>query len=90
MSDGKNETTDRVARVLYQAGVALSPAGVAANLAEFFDDPPSESAVGSALDGLDSEGLARRLDAGDVYILTSSGRDYVETELDTEAFGYVE
>lgn len=82
--------TDDVLRVLSQAGIGVSPAVVAANLAEVRDDPPSEAAVASGLDELAANDLVRELDAGGVYALSDRGRDYVEAELDAGAPGYVD
>ncbi|MFB6120198.1 MAG: hypothetical protein ABEJ68_03670 [Halobacteriaceae archaeon] len=91
MSEWQTETTDAVARVLYQAGVALSPDAVATNLDAVFDEAPDETAVREALTTLREESLARRLDReGDYYVITDYGRDYVETEIDQEGVGFIE
>lgn len=89
--DGGTDTaTDDALRVLSQAGIGVSPAVVAANLAEVRDDPPSAGAVASALDELAAADLVRELDADRVYALTDRGRDYVEAELDAGAPGFVD
>jgi len=47
--------------------------------------------VRTALEGLENEGHLRRLDStGEYYVLTGHGRDHVETEVDQEAFGFIE
>ncbi|QLG60887.1 hypothetical protein [Halorarum salinum] len=84
------EATVPVARLLYQAGVALSPAGVRANLVRRTDDPPSPGAVRDAIDAMRERGLVRSLDDGEHYLLTGSGREYVETEIDQEGVGFVD
>ncbi|MFC6990046.1 hypothetical protein ACFQJD_17500 [Haloplanus sp. GCM10025708] len=89
MSDFENEAAERVIRVLSQAGVGVSPGGIAANLAAVVDDPPSESAVCAALDELERRDLVRRLD-GAYYLLTDHGRDYVEREFEEMGVGFIE
>lgn len=86
--DQRNEATASVMRVLYQAGVALSPDSIAANLDAYADDSHDESTVREALEGLEEENLVRRLDReGDYYVVTDSGGDYLETEIDQESLG---
>lgn len=89
--DWRNEATDPVLRLLYQAGIGVSPDSIVANLDVRMDDPPTPETIHAALEGLEDEGYVRRLDAtGDYYLLTGHGRDYVETEVDQEAFGFIE
>ena len=85
------EATVPVARLLYQSGVAHSPEGVLANLEHRMDDPPSLEAVREALDAMRERDFVRSLDDGDAYyLLTESGREYVETEVDQEGLGFVD
>ena len=87
-SDQQNEATAPVLRVLYQAGVALSPDSIAANLETYADDSHDESTVEEALVGLEEANLVRRLDReDDYYVMTDTGGDYVETEIDQESLG---
>jgi Fe2+ or Zn2+ uptake regulation protein len=88
-SDQQNEATDSVLRVLYQAGVALSPDSIVANLDVYADDSHHEATVQTALDGLEEASLVRRLDQeGDYYVVTDSGADFLETEIDQESLGF--
>lgn len=90
-SEQQNEATEPVLRVLYQAGVALSPDSVAANLEAYADESHGSSAVEAALAGLEDADLVRRLDRdGEYYEVTERGADYVETEVDQEAFGFID
>ena len=76
-------------RVLYQAGVALSPDSVVANLEAPADESHDRGTVDEALSGPEDAELIRRLDrAGDYYEVTDRGGDYVETEVDQEAVGF--
>lgn len=87
-SDQRNEATESVMRVLYQAGVVLSPDSITANLGTYADDSHDQSTVEEALDGLEEANLVRRLDRdGEYYVVTDTGRDFVETEIDQESLG---
>lgn len=87
----RNEATDPVLRLLYQAGIGVSPDSIVANLDVRMKSPPTPETVRSALEGLENKGHVRRLDStGDYYVLTGHGQDYVETEVDQEAFGFIE
>lgn len=87
--DQQTEATEPVMRVLYQAGVALSPDSLVANLDAYADESHGPAAVGEALSGLEEAGLVRQLDReGEYYEVTDRGSDYVETEIDQEAFGF--
>lgn len=88
-SDQQHEATEPVLRVLYQAGVALSPDSVVANLDTYADVSHGQAAVEEALAGLADADLVRVLDREDRYYeLTRRGEDYVETEVDQEAVGF--
>lgn len=91
VTDWRTDATDRTLRVLYQSGIAVSPAGIAANLAALTRDPPGEAEVEGAIEALRDRDLVRALpeDTG-FYRLTDHGRDFVESEIDSEAFGYVD
>lgn len=90
-SDQQNDATEPVLRVLYQAGVALSPDSVAANLDAYAEASQGPAAVEEALSGLADAGVVRRLDReGEYYELTGRGADYVEAEVDREAFGFID
>ncbi|QDX39701.1 hypothetical protein [Salarchaeum sp. JOR-1] len=83
------ESEDAVLRVLSQAGIAVSPGGIAANLRELYDVDRSEAAVADALDALEDENYVRALD-DTYYRITGHGRDYVTSEFGDDAPGYVE
>lgn len=88
-TDQQNEATESVMRVLYQAGVALSPDSIVATLDVYADDSHDEATVREALGGLEAESLVRRLDReGDYYVVTDSGSDFLETEIDQESLGF--
>lgn len=88
-SDQQHEATEPVLRVLYQAGVALSPDSVVANLDAAADASHGQAGVEAALAGLADADLVRDLDReGEYYELTDRGEDYVETEVDQEALGF--
>lgn len=89
MADWNHDAADPVVRMLSQAGIGVSPGGIAANLDELLDDPPSESDVRDALDELERRGVVRRLD-GAYYLLTDHGRDYVEREFEEMGVGFIE
>ncbi|WP_430504329.1 hypothetical protein [Haloparvum sp. PAK95] len=87
----RNEATEPVLRLLYQAGIGVSPGSIVANLDVRMNSPPAPETIRAALEGLEDEGHVRRLDAtGEYYVLTGHGRDYVETAVDQEAFGFIE
>lgn len=87
--DQQTDATEPVMRVLYQAGVALSPDSIVANLDAYADVSHGLSTVEEALSGLEAAGLVRQLDReGEYYQVTDRGSDYVETEIDQEAFGF--
>ncbi|WP_435145669.1 hypothetical protein [Halobaculum sp. P14] len=90
-SEWRTDATEPVIRLLYQSGVAVSPAGVLANLEHRMDDPPSRQDVLSALAALSGHGYVRQL--GDVeahYIITERGKDFVETEVDQDGVGFID
>lgn len=91
MADWETDATDPTMRVLYQAGVALSPHSIVANLEEYAGEAPSVVEVQETLEALESEGLVRRLDhPEEYYVITEHGSDYVETEIDTESLGFID
>ena len=92
------EATADVARLLYQSGVAHSVDGILANLEHRTDDAPSREAVREALDAMRDHDFVRTLDdahddapdyEGAYYLLTESGREFVETEVDQEGVGFI-
>lgn len=88
-SDQQTEATEPVMRVLYQAGVALSPDSIVANLDAYADESHGPAAVNEALSGLEDAEFVRRLDReGEYYEVSDRGSNYVETEIDQEAFGF--
>ena len=81
--------THPVLRLLYQSGAGISPSGIATNLDDRMDDPPSRTAVLNAVRELADADCVRRLnEVESCYIITEHGRDYVEANLDTEAPGF--
>lgn len=89
--DWQTEVTDPTIRVLYQAGMGISPGAIAANLDVFEDVEPPEEAVREALDGLESQNMARELDGHEGYFrITEHGRDYVKREFGEDIFGYID
>lgn len=83
------ESEDAVLRVLSQAGIAVSPGGIVANLRELYDVDLGEAAVADALDALEDENYVRALDDTH-YRITDHGRDYVVSEFGDEAPGYID
>ncbi|MEE6211329.1 hypothetical protein U3A55_14370 [Salarchaeum sp. III] len=83
------ESSEAVLRVLSQAGIAVSPGGIAANLRELYEVDVTESTVENALGALEDENYVRALDDTH-YRITDHGRDYVASEFGDEAPGYVE
>lgn len=83
------ESEDAVLRVLSQAGIAVSPGGIVANLRELYDVDLGEAAVADALDTLEDENYVRALDDTH-YRITDHGRDYVVSEFGDEAPGYID
>jgi hypothetical protein len=91
MPEWKTDATDPIMRVLYQAGVALSPHSIVTNIEEYAGEAPSVVETQEALEALEAEGMVRRLDRPEeYYVITDHGTDYVETEIDAEAFGFVD
>lgn len=91
MTDWQTDATDPAMRVLYQAGVALSPHSIVANLEEYAGEAPTVVETQETLEALEEEGMVRRLDRPEeYYVITDHGRDYVETEIDDEAFGFID
>lgn len=91
MSDWETGATAPTLRVLYQAGVALSPHSIVANLEEYAGEAPSVIEVQETLEGLDEQELVRRLDRPEeYYVITEHGIDYVETEVDSESLGFID
>lgn len=88
-SEWKHEATEPVLRVLYQAGIGVSPESIAVNLDEAVENPPTEEEVQEALDGLESENMVREIEAG-YYALTDHGRDYVDREIEKQGIGFIE
>ncbi|GAA0653721.1 hypothetical protein [Salarchaeum japonicum] len=83
------EPSEAVLRVLSQAGIAVSPGGIAANLRELSDRDIDDAAVADALDALEAENYVRPIDDTH-YRITDHGRDYVKTEFGDEAPGYID
>ncbi|GAB6879798.1 hypothetical protein JCM17823_20720 [Halorubrum gandharaense] len=87
----RTETTDAVLRLLYQSGIAVSPEGLAVNLAELTEATHGLAAVEGALETLAERDLVRELTASaGFYRLTKRGHEFVEAEIDGRAFGYVD
>ncbi|MBP1988256.1 hypothetical protein [Halolamina salifodinae] len=85
------DAVDPTLRLLYQSGVGISPSGIAANLQHRMNDPPSRTAVLNAVRELSEGRYIRSIsDVESCYIITDHGRDYVETEIDDEAMGFVD
>jgi repressor of nif and glnA expression len=90
MAEWETDATAPTMRVLYQAGVALSPHSIVANLEEYAGEAPSVVETQETLEALEAEGMVRRLDRPEeYYVITEHGADYVETEIDSEAFGFI-
>ena len=88
MSAFDSDAAHPVLRLLYQSGVGISPSGIAVNLTDRMDDPPTRTAVLNAVRELHEGDYVRRLsEVESCYIVTDHGRDYVEATLDTEAPG---
>ncbi|MFB6220293.1 MAG: hypothetical protein ABEH90_02540 [Halolamina sp.] len=84
-----SDATEPVLRLLYQSGVGISPSGIAINLDDRMDDPPTRTAVLNAVRELNEGTYVRQLDEVEsCYIITEHGRDYVEAEIDEEAMGF--
>lgn len=91
MPDWETDATAPTMRVLYQAGVALSPHSIVANLEEYAGGAPSVVEVQETLEALEERELVRRLDRPEEYfVITEHGADYVETEIDSEALGFID
>ncbi|MFC7166177.1 hypothetical protein [Halospeciosus flavus] len=89
--DWQHEVTDPTIRVLYQAGMGLSPGAIAANLDVYEDLSPDEDAIREALDDLEAQNMARELDGHEGYYrITEHGRDYVKREFGEDVFGYID
>lgn len=87
----RDDATDLTLRLLYQSGIAVSVDGIVANLAALAESAPPASAVEDAVAKLQERDHVRTLsEAGRFYLLTDRGREYVEAEVDAEAFGYVD
>lgn len=59
----RTEATDPVLRLLYQAGIDVSPDSIVANLDVRMNSPPAPETIRAALEGLENEGHVRRLDS---------------------------
>ncbi len=89
MSEFDSDAAHSVLRLLYQSGVGISPSGIAINLTDWMDDPPTRTAVLDAVRELAEGDYVRRLnEVESCYVITDHGRDYVEANLDTESMGF--
>ncbi|GAB3413275.1 hypothetical protein GCM10027435_06980 [Haloparvum alkalitolerans] len=87
----RDDATDLTLRLLYQSGIAVSVDGIVANLAALAESAPPADAVEEAVAKLRKRDHVRALSEADrFYLLTDRGREYVEAEVDAEAFGYVD
>jgi hypothetical protein len=89
-ADWNSDAVEPVLRVLYQAGIGISPAAIAANLDEYLDAPPDSEEIRHALDELREAELVRTLDGGEYFLLTDGGRSYVGNEIEQEGYGFID
>lgn len=90
-ADWERDAVEPVLRVLYQAGIGISPAAITANLDEYVEDPPDPEEVRLALEELADEELVRSLqDDGQFFLLTDGGRSYVGNEIEQEGYGFID
>lgn len=85
-----SDAVEPVLRVLYQAGIGISPAAITANLDEYLEEPPDPEAVRQALDELQDSELVRTLDGDEYFLLTDGGRSYVGNEIEQEGYGFID
>ncbi|MGB9986408.1 hypothetical protein [Salarchaeum japonicum] len=83
------DSEEAVLRVLSQAGIAVSPGGVAANLRELSDVDITASQVEESFGALEAENYVRPIDDTH-YRITDHGRDHVKNELGDDAPGYID
>lgn len=87
----RTDAVDQTLRLLYQSGIAVSPEGIAANLDALTRDAPGLGEVEAAIETLIDRRLVREIpQSAEFYRLTDRGRNFVEREIDSEAFGYVD
>mgnify|MGYP000159200245 CR=1 FL=1 len=85
-----DDTDTVVLELLAQAGIAVSPGAIAANVAHFTERDLSAADVATALETLDAENYVRTLADTDYYRLTDHGRNYAEQEFVENAPGYID
>lgn len=74
-----------VLRLLYQSGQAMNPGSMLNTLRLRTERPPSQSSITRALRELEDRDLIVGLDvAGSYYVLTQTGVEFVEEELDAK------
>ncbi|SER15300.1 helix-turn-helix domain-containing protein [Natrinema salaciae] len=80
--DWQNSATDPVLRLLYEAGIAVSPGAITLNLQYQLERPPSRSTVTRAIEGLSDQGLITKMDPEKpYYTLTEEGEEYAEKNI---------
>lgn len=84
------DTDELVLRVLSQAGIGVSPGGIAANIDAFTEATATETDVRVVIDDLEDQNYVRQLDDTDYYRITDHGRDDVRSEFGDDVFGYID